>query len=358
MMKSIKSYIVLSGFLSFSLIQDAVSQNFEFSQFFASRLYLNPTFAAAEPHTSFSGVHRTQWTALGDPFVSTQFSVIHPLFSKTQKEENWGGVGVSLVRDAAANGELVNTGVNANMGYILNIKSKMPQHFIFGMQLGMVQKTASFEVGWGNQYRIGVGLDPNQPSGESDFVENKIVPDVGVGGTWSGQFGKKARVKHLQLGLAGFHLNRPNQSFINGERLPLPPVFKFHGRLDVPSHRGITVSPNFIAIKQAGLVQVNAGLSFLVTQPKHSSGHHHSSKGFWHKTDFICGAWYRLGDAYIFAAGLNNEHVTAILSFDLNNSSLQKYTNGRGATEISIAYRYIKKTKVQVERKRFDTPRM
>ncbi len=341
-----------------SLGSQAFGQNFEFSQFFASRLYLNPTFAAAEPHTSFSGVHRTQWTALGDPFVSTQFSVIHPLFSKAKKEENWGGVGFSLVRDAAADGELINTGFNGNFGYILNLKSKLPQHFTFGMQLGAVQKTSSFAAGWGNQYRIGVGLDPNQPSGESDFLENKLVADVGIGGSWNAQFGKKARIKHLQLGIAGFHLNRPNQSFLEGNKLPLPPVYKLHGRLDVPSHRGVVFSPNFIIIQQAGLVQINTGVSFLISQNKHTGGHHHQAKGIWAKTDFICGAWYRFSDAFIFAAGINTEHVTAILSFDLNNSSLQKYTNGRGATEISIAYRYIKKNKVQVERKRFDTPRM
>lgn len=328
-------------------------QNFEFSQFFASRLYLNPAFAGAESHTSFSGVHRSQWTSIDEAYISTQASVIHPFYRKDKNAENWGGGGISLVRDAAANGNLINTGFNGSFAYNLAMKSKKTdQHVTFGMMLGILQKEARLGAGWGDQYRVGVGLDPSAVTGESGLSESKLMPDIGIGASYNIQFGNKRRRKNLQIGLSGFHLNSPNESLVPGRSSPLPPVIKSYGRLDVPSRSGVYYSPNFIIVQQAGLLQVNPGMSFAIPLP-------HLGKGKTpDKKSLILGVWHRLNDSFIWAAGINSEKYTLAFSFDLNSSSLRNYTNGRGAVELSFAYRYIKKKKVDIERKRFDTPRM
>ncbi len=336
---------VLSG-------QGLRAQNFEFSQFFASRLYLNPTFAAAEEHLSISGVHRSQWTSISEAYTSTQVSLIHPLTSRTKKMENWGGIGLSLVNDNAANGLVKNTGANASFAYNLPLKSKNEKYVSFGMMLGFIQKQANIGAGWGNQYRPGSGLDPSLATGEEDLMATRIMPDVGVGVSYNAQFGKKKRRrKNLSLGLSGYQLNSPNESLVEGQTQNLPPVIKTFGRIDIPSHLGIYISPNYIVVYQAGLIQINPGVSAKFPAS-------FDSKSKLANVDIIAGIWHRLEDSFIFATGLNTDKFTFAFSYDLNTSSLNNYTNGRGAVEISFAYRYIKKVKMEVERKRFDTPRM
>jgi hypothetical protein len=69
---------------------------------------------------------------------------------------------------------------------------------------------------------------------------------------------------------------------------------------------------------------------------------------------FTLGSWYRVKDAFIVSTGVNTKKYSVGISYDMNTSSLRYYTRGRGALEISMAYKIIKGSEI----KRFSTPLM
>ncbi|MTI19415.1 type IX secretion system membrane protein PorP/SprF, partial [Fulvivirga sp. RKSG066] len=105
------------------------------------------------------------------------------------------------------------------------------------------------------------------------------------------------------------------------------------------------VSPNYLIQYQNGNFQTNTGafLGYMISDVYQSRDR---------PSKIILGAWYRLQDSFIFNVGLVSKNFDFAFSYDINTSSLGRFTGSTGSYEISLKFRLIK----QDSFRRFSSP--
>ncbi|HEX8547821.1 MAG TPA: PorP/SprF family type IX secretion system membrane protein, partial [Cytophagaceae bacterium] len=277
------------------------------------------------------------------------FSAIVPFHNHKTLRSHWGGTGLSVYYDKTAqNGLLKNTGVNGSFAYNIFLGEFGYQQISFGLQAGLVQKQLNVDdLEWGAGYtRNDNSFDP---SGTTSLTSNILYPDIASGIIWSYNAMKDIAVNNISAyaGVALYHINSPNTSLIQGKTYDVPRLYKFHTGLEWQLTNKVGFSPNILAAFQNNIMQLNSGL--YLTYKLISS-----TEGKLANTSLIVGSWYRLHDGMIFSTGLSGQHYTLGFSYDLNNASLSDYSSKRGAYEISLAIRFIKKGNTR----RYDSPRI
>jgi len=326
----------------------SIAQDAAFSQYYSSHLYLNPAYAGSEPSLTAGVNARTQWKSVTEPYRTNQISLIIPFYRKIDKQNNFGGVGISVYNDNAGSGKLSAVGANINLSYVLRVSEK--SHVLFGVQGGIIQKKVDFStLQWGSQYDAFSGFNSSIDPGEyNNLVSSTTYPDLGAGLLYFFKPDRNIREKGLGFyaGVSAYHLNRPNESLVSGQKSPLPILNKFHAGFDYSISPKINLSPNVLVAQQGTVLQVNAGMYV-----NYGFG---NPESMYIPSDLIVGGWYRVGDAYIASIGLGCQTYTIGFSYDVNNSSLRRNTQGRGAYEISI--KVVKPRTVKT--RRYFTPRI
>jgi type IX secretion system PorP/SprF family membrane protein len=337
--------IILSGFINTGFAQDAT-----FSQYYASALYLNPAMAGIEPYLTFSSNNRTQWRSIVVPYVTNQISLIAPIYSKDVRRNHRGGLGFSFYNDRAGEGNLKANGFNVNAAYNLPLTASRMSVITFGVQAGFIQKTIDFaNLQWGSQYDPYVGFSAsNIPPDQLTIKRNKTYADISAGIMYNLNSNRDYTTKGISMyfGVAGYHLNMPNESLIEGMSSTLPMLLKGHAGFEVHAGKRLNISPNGLFVMQNNRQQINAGLYLTYLFPE-------ATKAL-APTYVILGGWYRLQDAMILSAGFGNDKYTLGFSYDYNSSSLRYNTQGRGAYEISLSVRRVKVKGLKI----FNTPRI
>jgi len=136
----------------------------------------------------------------------------------------------------------------------------------------------------------------------------------------------KARV---YLGAAGFNLLQPEEQFSGFEstvdnKLGIRPVFHGGGSFDV--NEKIGVHPSVLYQMQSGSSELNLGTALSV-----------ALKGNFDPKVFF-GAYYRHQDAVIPVVAMDYRNFRVGLSYDVNISSLNEASGGKGGFELSLAY--------------------
>ncbi|HEY8402750.1 MAG TPA: PorP/SprF family type IX secretion system membrane protein [Cytophagaceae bacterium] len=322
-------------------------QDAHFSQYYSSGLYLNPAMAGADPNITFSSNYRTQWRSIVLPYVTSQLSMIYPIYNSN--EQHLGGVGASLFNDRAGDGNLKTTGFSINGAYNLPLEKHRRQFISFGVQLGFIQKSIDYtNLHWGEQFNPFMGFDANGPNPSVGINTGRTYPDVSAGFFYffNPQRDLSYSLISAYIGASAYHINKPNESLYNAWVSKLPVLYKGHAGLSVNVGKHIGISPNALFMMQYDRMHVNSGLYV-------SYFTNNKSKNLT-PDELTIGAWYRLGDSFIFSTGFGNDYYTLGFSYDLNTSSLRYNTMGRGAYEISMILHVLKKRKV----KRYYTPRI
>jgi type IX secretion system PorP/SprF family membrane protein len=325
------------------------AQDAHFSQFYAASLYLNPALAGAERNYAANVNYRNQWRSIVVPYVTHQVSGIMPVYGKGTLKPHLGSVGVSVYNDRAGDANFNSTGANLTLSRNLLGNSTTSVLSVAG-QAGIIQRSINLNnLEWGSQFNPYVGLDRSMNADISDLSNNRLMFDLNAGifYAYNPLSNYKKTGTTFYSGLAFSHINSPNESMITGMRNNLPVLYKYHGGFATHFTEKFSLSPNVLVMNQRDIFQINAGL-YATYRMLGATG------SLFENTDVIFGTWYRINDAFIFNTGFGNEAFTVGFSYDVNSSSLRYNTNGRGAFEISLAVRNVKKQKV----KRFDTPRI
>lgn len=327
------------------------AQDIQFSQYYASGLYLNPSLAGLETNIMGNINVRSQWRSVSNPFITSQVSGVLPIFINNN-DRQLGSAGVTIFTDQAADGVLRNSGALLTGAYTFSFGlSKLS----LGLQGGVYQRALdASQAQWGSQFVSGTGFDGSRnPFANENALgtlqTSRITPLFNVGGVYSfnpsGSYFNSGIGGHI--GVSASNLNQPNVSLTETTNDALPMRLNVHGGLDFILTENITLSPAFLYSNQAGFNQVNAGLyvDYKVAD---------EAANYLQPTDVIFGGWYRLEDAGIAMIGFGNNAYTFGISYDLNTSRYNSLINNRGALEFSLAVRAVKEKK----RKRFDTPRI
>lgn len=301
-------YNILSFFFVLIFLSKlSYGQDVQFSQFYASPLYLNPGFVGASNDIRTSLHYRIQWVGTNANYQTALYSFDMPLL------KNNIAIGGYLLQDdiTQKNGSLQSrTSFIVNGGYHLKINRDWM--LSFGLQFGFEQTSLGFDrLIFDDQINSnGIIEGPTQ---EKLLNEKIINPDISSGLLF---YGNK-----MWLGISIFHMTQPSTSRIQDSENKL--FYRLSGQFGykIPlTYKWHNIVPNFddkylnIIIhyqKQGTKDQLSTGLSL-------------------NYSPIIVGVWYRgilfqengkhklyNHDAIVIMTGVKFKMLTFSYSFDL-----------------------------------------
>jgi len=306
--------VLLMGLVGFA--QDA-----QFTQFYASPLYLAPSYAGGTPGQRVIANYRNQWSMIPGTFQTYSVSYDHNFINFKS------GLGLLLLGDVAGDGRMGRT--TAGLMYSYDITPHPDFHIRPGIGFYYVQQSVDFtRLIFGDQ----LTSDPMPPSSIQPIGENAIHEiDVSTS--------VLTYTDNLWLGATWDHMLRPKQTFYNDpdSRMPFKisvyggARFVLKGFIMRPIEESITTAFNLRFM--GDYKQLDLGL-------------------YWYRQPFMFGAWYRGiplvkeypgTDAVAFLFGYKQDEFSVAYSYDFTLSSLG-FGSG-GSHELSVNYTFKVKTR-------------
>lgn len=339
---------ILSFLLSVAWLPQVRAQAPVFSQYYSSGLYLNPALSGLEKDVYMGMNYRSQWSNVGLPFNTFQFSFIQPLTKPGVHVKHMGGFGTSFLNDVAGpNKEFVTQAISVAGAYNFHLTRYGNNIIAVALQAGASQQRLNYDaLRWSTQYSPAVGFD-NALMGEAGYLNTQVwspVFNAGVLWHYTTRGRLSSRSSSAFGGVSVSNMLR-SKGFIENTKGAASLLYKLHGGFTSFWKRKYEVSPNYLVQYQNSSFQVNVGtyLSYYIKAP-----HLHYSKS----TKVLVGAWYRLQDAFILSAGFSNTNWNFGLSYDTNISSMGRNLGYASAYEVSLAYKIV----VQKGFRKFSSP--
>jgi type IX secretion system PorP/SprF family membrane protein len=312
--------LILFTALFFQLSSISWGQDFHLSQYDAAPLNVNPALTGIfKGDYRIHGHYRTQWAAVATkPFTTglVSFDMRH------NKEWAFGG---QIANFRAGTGGFNVVSVLPSASYRLVLGEKKHHALSFGAQIGFFQKSINASsLTFANQYVKTNGGEFNTAlsSGET-FANNGIFKlDINAGMMY--YFTKPHNRINPFGGFTFYHLNRPTESFL-GEFNKLAIRPQIIGGTRIIINPKIAITPKL----------------FYQYQDKASEFTYAVSSQFYldQYDVFLLGSIiFRDEDAAIFEFGARYGNFIGRLSYDINTSSLNNVSSGRGGTEFSLTY--------------------
>lgn len=303
-----------------------LAQDFHLSNYDAATLYLNPALTGMNypNHSDFriDANYRSQWkSVIPKPYTTVS---IGGDFSLKRF-----GIGGFIISNRSGIGNINTLNALLSGAYKITNDPSGKHNLSVGIQVGIIQRNFNpSELYFDNQYSADKGgFDSGISNGENFNRTNIVRFDAGLGISYV----KKDSSNKINAfgGFSVFHLTRPNESF-SSEKYILPMRFVLYGGINIKINEFFFVTPNLLIMYQAQATEINPGamVYYNIKAPYF----------------LIAGVNYRNKDAAIIHIGLKHKSNIYRLSYDINSSSLNAYSNGRGAIEFSVIY-YGKKLK-------------
>ena len=307
---------------SFLLLASSQSQDLHFSQFFNSPLTTNPANTGFIPDADYrlGANYRNQWSAVMTvPYKTTSIFGDAQLL-RDKLENGWLGIGGVILSDVAGSGSLRSTKIYGSIAY--------------HQQLGNSSLlSAGFNLGWANKRIDQSKLKfPDQFDGK--FFDNPITA-VSLTNTSVSYLDVQAGMNYayfpqenvyINAGYSIQHVNRPKETFFNditnAGRIPMRHIGFLNAILKV--NERVIINPNAYFTTQAKATELVFGLN----------GNYNLSE--FGEKQLVAGLYYRPGDAIVPMVGFELNNIKFTFSYDATLSSLNKFNNYRGGSELSI----------------------
>lgn len=318
---------ILVGLLLFTFFIGK-SQDSQFSQFYASPLYLAPSFAGSTDGDRVALNYRSQWPDLSKAFQTYTLSYDH--YFPHMKS----GVGLLLYREQAGTSSLSTT--NIGIAYSYKFRFRSGWRISPGLTFYYTQRNINFNnLRFTDQILSGTGTT------EVEILDKKADIDA--------SFSVLTYNKNLWLGFTWDRILMPNRS-LTGDVMEDPFKFSIYGgtkftifdRYNWAS--GQSLSPSFLFKMQDKYTQLDLGL-------------------YWYQMPLVVGIWYRgipvfkelaSNDALAFLLGFKIDQFSIGYSYDLTISKLVGFTGG--THEISINYLFSQGVTKRDKRKMIPCP--
>ncbi|MBI5220195.1 MAG: PorP/SprF family type IX secretion system membrane protein [Bacteroidia bacterium] len=313
------------------------SQDIHFSQHYANPLNMNPALAGSlNEDIKAILTYKDQWSQLDNPY-KTYSLCADAGFLKQKNKNGYLGAGINLFYDISGISKLSTTTLNLTGSY--HVKLNMQNWLTAGLQGGILQrKINDGDLQWDNQYD-GTGYNPSLSSGETYATEPFMLGDVSTGLVWNYQSEKAIhRINNegikSELGVAFFHVNKPQYSFYSASKDRIYARYVVHGKVSVEIPNSIfALIPTFVYMKQGPSTEFISG-TYLRMMLKDYSSH----TGLFYASALSLGAHWRLKDAVALALLFEMHRVALGLSYDINISGLKYATNKNGGLEVTLRY--------------------
>ncbi len=321
---NIVKYFLLTFVSVFSLNSFVKSQDIHFTQFFANRLYLAPSFAGSTLQNRFYSNYRIQWPGLPKSYTTYCASFDH-YFNNFNS-----GIGFLAIRDVAGAGKLGTsiTGIQ----YSYDFQANDIWHIRPGIQFTYLQRSLDYSK----------LVQPGQLNDQGSIGPDGSVvyPDKDNVGAFDVASSLIVYSSKIWIGASFDHLMRPNLSLMANEDIVPVKTSVFGGVTLIRKGRLLkpideTVSVAFMFKNQAKFKQLDIGL-------------------YWNKSPLVFGLWYRgippfnsdRGDSFAFLMGFKTQRLSIGYSYDFTISNLIDKSMGAHEISLSIEFAKYKKRKM------------
>lgn len=315
-----KTKIFIPIILFFFITVQTKGQDFHLTQYDAFSLYLNPALTGDYLGDAWSykiqTVYRSQWRSL----ITKPFQTYGIGFDKPYKRV---GVGGFILNNRSGAYDFNTLNFQLSGAYYITDPEKSPHTLNVGVQAGLFYKSFnSSKMLFENQYDYETGqLNSSKSTGESFNKTNRVNFDANVGIFY--KYREYSSKLNPFLGFSIFHVNMPMENFAgNGHRLPMR--FNLNAGTDIKINDTWKVVPMALYMNQAQATELNVGVLAYYRFNKQD------------ESDMIIGMNYRLKDAVMFQLGVKHSNFILRMSYDINTSYLNAYTQKRGGYEITL----------------------
>jgi type IX secretion system PorP/SprF family membrane protein len=328
-----KKLVAILG-ISFAVISLG-AQDIHFTQFNETPMHINPANTGM-----FDGLfrvtlhYRSQWAAMGSPYTTAAGAFDMPLLYA--KNRSYLGVGAFFYSDHAGDSKFGTfQGLVAVSGIVpLDDHNKLS----IGIQGGYSQRSATISsLQWESQYVNGA-YDPNAVSNEGNTLTTFPYADFSGGTAYqyrsvAGSLVGKD-VFELNLGVAAFHLNKPEMRFHSGggERMDMRLVFHGNARYDFPESRW-SLRPSVSYMMQGPAHEFLIG-GLMRYRIKNGT----KITNFFSESGIGFGLHYRLNDAILPQLYYDLGDFFIGLSYDINVSKYSTVSKMNGGYEVTLRY--------------------
>tara|TARA_B100000508_G_scaffold137355_1_gene131648 strand:- start:170351 stop:171388 length:1038 start_codon:yes stop_codon:yes gene_type:complete len=312
------------------------AQDIHFSGMDYSPQNLNPALAGANFDVQANINYRSQWNAVAAPFQTIGASADMRIPNSNQDANGNFAIGLNFFNDQAGEQSMSSNNVAINAAYHLKVNENST--IGLGMNTGFGQRSLAISGGqWGAQYD-GEDFNPTLSSGEVFNNPTFSYFDVGAGALYRFSPEPKSRNNNgtvVNIGLAAYHVNRPNFSFIGVEEDPL--YVRWSGFANARIGIGTTkmaVEPAVYAQFQGPNMELLLGTDyrFFLSQETSAAGQPGG-------TSLALGLFYRNQDALISRFSVRFGQFDAGMAYDFNLfSSLREVSSARGGVEVFLRW--------------------
>jgi type IX secretion system PorP/SprF family membrane protein len=301
------------------------SQDPNFSQFFASPMTLNPALTGKfDGEFRFAANYRNQWPTINNAYNTMTASLDMSILKSRIPEIDQFGVGIMGYSDKAGDGVLNSSYYALSLAYHKGLDEN-----------GYHQIGAGFQGTYMNR-RLDITKvvfqDQLTPFGftgitSESFSSNQVKLsyfDLNAGVFYNGSTNG---YNNFYLGASMYHLNRPKETFQEGNfLLNTRTTIQAGGKIPVGAYNAVHFAANHSMQANAKNTMVGGAFNYNVSQSDYNP------------TNVYIGTWYRFGDALIPYVGLEFGEWQFGVSYDVNTSSLKPASNTKGGVEVSIIY--------------------
>jgi type IX secretion system PorP/SprF family membrane protein len=300
------------------------AQDIHFSQYNASPLALNPALTGVNGCDWRAGLaYRNQWASVTTPYVTYEAFFDMPLIKDIGGASQLSA-GLLLFNDVSGDGNLTNLQAMGSVAFNLGLGGSQDNVLSLGLQGGLMNKSLDWaELNWGTMWdgdEFDPTIDPGEPLGEGSLSKFDLNAGLAFAGKFSENF-------NLTVGAAAFHLIAPQESFLNDTENKLGMRMAGHLRAGITVGKNFGIMPSVLYQTQSKATEIVVGSDF---------GYYINNASF--PATIFLGVHDRLDDAIIASIGIDYKNFRFGASYDINNSSLEVASNGKGGMEFTLVY--------------------
>jgi type IX secretion system PorP/SprF family membrane protein len=325
-----KNLTLLIVVIAIAITHTCTGQDPNFSQFFSSPLNINPALTGhINNDWRVIANFRDQWIGPGNPYVTGTISYDRKFYNgrsvfEDENEGHYAAIGGMLMYDQAMAGVVKSTYASLDGAYSMRLfDGPVTQRLTAGFGVTYGKRSVNFsKVNFEEQF-TGSGFDSNLPTGEESLSNMRSYISVSSGMLYTISTEKS----NFDIGVAGFHLNEPRQTFLGNvnERIPIRKVV--HANYETYLAENILLNTNAVYQWQEKAEYLSFGGALGYILPGDLG------------TIVNAGMWYWSKNAIIPYVGLAYGKLQFGASYDIAISKLRNTARKPNTWELSIILR-------------------
>ncbi|MDP1802162.1 MAG: PorP/SprF family type IX secretion system membrane protein [Bacteroidota bacterium] len=327
-MKIKKIYFII--FILF--VKNIFCQDIHLTQYFIAPQMINPSAFGVLNSFEAGFQYKSQWNAFTKGFTTYSAFINKQITNNGKENKGFFSAGLNFGYDKSGDSRLTTTGGSLPVNYSLKLNDH--QFLTSGISFGFAQKSlADPNQTWGSQYD-GLNYNSSLPS-ENTTRQTVAALDLGAGiALINKKNGKRFTANTEPSNTFGFsvaHINKPRYSFYKSSNERLLMRFNLYESFNYYFNGVNSISPSLMIQYQGRATEAILGAMF-----QHKSGTESYITGAKKSSSVGFGVYYRFKDAIALNAFAEVKKIIFGVSYDINTSTLQKTTKGKGGFEIFI----------------------